>query len=141
MAKGGTNYKTETMKQLKQTIFLASFMSMVTINVLGVEINGIDYALYNNPEGASAEVSNLVNRKYIGDVIIPASVSYKEKTFIVKGIGFGAFSDCTDLTSVTIPNSVTSIGAYAFSGCSGLTSITIPNSVTSIENFAFEGCI
>ena len=44
------------------------------------------------------------------------------------------------LTSVTIPNSVTSIGNYAFYGCSGLTSVTIPNSVTSIGSSAFSEC-
>ena len=44
------------------------------------------------------------------------------------------------LTSVTIPNSVTSIGDRAFSGCSGLTSVTIPNSVTSIGSGAFGNC-
>ena len=48
--------------------------------------------------------------------------------------------DCSGLTSVTIPNSVTSIGYFAFSGCSGLTSVTIPNSVTSIGGYAFSGC-
>ena len=51
-----------------------------------------------------------------------------------------AFSGCTGLTSVTIPNSVTGIGNYAFSSCSGLTSVTIPNSVTSIGGSAFSGC-
>ena len=51
-----------------------------------------------------------------------------------------AFEGCTGLTSVTIPNSVTSIGFDAFEGCSGLTSITIPNSVTSIGSEAFRGC-
>lgn len=51
-----------------------------------------------------------------------------------------AFSSCSGLTSVTIPNSVTSIGYHSFLGCSGLTSITIPNSVTSIESWAFSGC-
>ena len=50
------------------------------------------------------------------------------------------FYGCSGLTSVTIPNSVTSIGSFAFGGCSGLTSVTIPNSVTSIGSFAFEGC-
>ena len=50
------------------------------------------------------------------------------------------FSDCSSLTSVTIPNSVTSIGIYAFSGCRSLTSVTIPNSVTSIGNSAFRFC-
>jgi hypothetical protein len=51
-----------------------------------------------------------------------------------------AFSQCSGLTSVTIPNSVTSIGGYAFGYCSGLTSVTIPNSVTSIGDNAFYDC-
>jgi len=48
--------------------------------------------------------------------------------------------EMSSLTSITIPNSVTSIGDYAFSGCTGLTSVTIPNSVTSIGYSAFYGC-
>ena len=55
-------------------------------------------------------------------------------------IGGSAFSDCSSLTSVTIPNSVTSIGDWAFDGCTGLTSVTIGNSVTSIGNGAFGSC-
>ena len=58
----------------------------------------------------------------------------------VTSIGGCAFSGCSGLTSVTIPSSVTSIGGYAFSGCSGLTSVTIPESVTTIGEFAFFGC-
>lgn len=57
----------------------------------------------------------------------------------VRGIGAGAFVGCSDLTSVTIGNSLTSIGQDAFNG-SGLTSLTIPNSVTSIGSAAFSGC-
>ena len=55
-------------------------------------------------------------------------------------LGYAAFSDCSGLTSLTIPSSVTSIGEYAFYGCSGLTSLTIPSSVTSIGYYAFSGC-
>lgn len=51
-----------------------------------------------------------------------------------------AFSSCISLTSLTIPNSVTSIGKNAFACCISLTSITIPNSVTSIGWSAFGGC-
>lgn len=55
-------------------------------------------------------------------------------------IGSYAFYKCTSLTSITIPNSVTSIEESAFYECTNLTSITIPNSVTSIGKYAFNGC-
>ena len=58
----------------------------------------------------------------------------------VTSIGVEAFKECTNLISVTIPNSVTSIGEYAFDGCSILTSVTIPSSVTRIEDSAFYDC-
>ena len=58
----------------------------------------------------------------------------------VTSIGEGAFSSCTGLTSIILSNSVTTIGDDAFNGCSSLTSITIPNSVTSIGYGAFFNC-
>ena len=58
----------------------------------------------------------------------------------VTSIGDEAFYECTGLTSIDIPNSVTSIGYEAFKNCTGLTSVDIPNSVTSIGYGAFDGC-
>jgi hypothetical protein len=98
---------------------------------------------------------------YIGEdekVIIPAEIEGKGVSEIGEGafngckltsveipnsvtsFGNSAFSDCSNLSSLTIPDSVTSIGYLAFSGCSSLTAITIPNSMTNISNAAFLGC-
>ena len=63
--------------------------------------------------------------------------SVKEGTRIICN---KAFSTCTSLTSIVIPNSVVSIGDGAFSRCSSLSNIVIPDSVTAIGNFAFWGC-
>lgn len=58
----------------------------------------------------------------------------------VMSIGNGAFEDCVELTSVNIPNSITSINYSVFFGCKGLVNITIPDSVTIIGEDAFSGC-
>ena len=70
------------------------------------------------------------------DIVIPDA--YNGQT--VTSIGDWAFSECSGLTSITIPDSVTSIGESAFLGCTNLTSITIPDSVTVIDAQALCGC-
>ena len=69
---------------------------------------------------------------------IPSSL--KSVTITRGNILYGAFYNCSSITGVEIPNSVTSIGNYAFSGCSSITSVVIPDSVTSIGNYAFQDC-
>ena len=58
----------------------------------------------------------------------------------VTAIGIAAFYGCTDLTSITIPDSITSIGTKTFQFCTSLTSITIPDGVISIGERAFDEC-
>ena len=100
-------------------------------------IDGITYELITKGKQAKVVAGDT---KYRGDIVIPESVEYNGATYSVTSISSGAFSGCSGLTSVEIPNSVTSIRSGAFSGCSGLTNVEIPNSVTSIGDSAFHGC-
>ena len=116
------------------TLILSVFFSIST-SAYDVEVDGIYYNLIS--KGNVAEVTYGDNQ-YEGDITIPSSINVNEVEYSVTIIG-RAFSYCSGLTSVTLPNSVIIIGD-AFSGCSGLTSITIPNSVTSIGNSTFRNC-
>ena len=128
---------------MKRTLFIltallgllfSSFSALASYR----EVDGIYYDL--NTTDKTASVTRNYNNKYSGDVVIPEAITYGGTTYSVTSIGIVAFDYCTELTSVTIPNSVTSIGDGAFRSCSGLTSVTIPNSVTSIGKYAFDRC-
>ena len=101
-----------------------------------VVVDGLKY--YLNKNAGKAKV--IRDDNYSGYITIPESIVYEDVSCSVTSIGNGAFSGCSELTSLEIPNSVTSIGDYAFAGCEGLTSIEIPNSVTSIGGGAFGYC-
>ena len=109
------------MKHKHFTFLLAVLMSIATsvTPVWGseIEINGIYYNLDTTTKTAevtSTPYSYLEN-SYHGDVVIPAKVTYNEIEYSVTTIGGYAFSYSNNLSSVTIPNSVTTIGYSAFS--------------------------
>lgn len=58
----------------------------------------------------------------------------------VVAVGVAAFQNCADLTTVSLPYSVTEIGAYAFAGCTSLSAITLPDRLVTLGDFAFKGC-
>lgn len=74
-----------------------------------------------------------------GDLILPAYPRDGNDRYTLTQIGGTSFDDCRNLTSVSIPNTVTYIGGYAFRR-TALTSLVLPNSVTTIDSYAFEQC-
>ena len=133
----------------KQLLLLAMILLPLVASAHDIEVKNADgvtiyYNLTNN--GTELEVtfqgrySDSYSNEYQGNVVIPEEVTFMNRTRKVTSIGSNAFSDCSDLTSITIGNNVTSIGNHAFYKCSGLTSITIPNSLTSIGIEVFYGC-
>ncbi len=124
-----------SVKSYTQTEPWSGFANIVA---LSTEVDGVNYDF--NAETKQATVIAKSSGKYSGEIVIPESVEYGGTTYSVTSIVDNAFSGCSGLTSVTIPNSVTSIVDNAFSGCSGLTSVTIPICVTNIGEAAFSGC-
>ena len=141
------------------TMLILSVIFSISASAYDVEVDGIYYNLISKVNAAEVTKGD---EKYSGSITIPSSIKVNDVEYSVTSIRPGAFSNCGltsitipnsvtsigdeafcqcyDLTSITIPNSVTSIGPSTFYYCSGLISITIPNSVTSIGTYAFSGC-
>ena len=81
------------------------------------------------------------DEKYVGDIVIPATITYDGTSYRVANIGKKAFYLCAELNSVVIPDSVVAIGSFAFHKCSNMPTIIIPDSVTSIGEHTFGDCV
>ena len=107
-----------------------------------IEYNEINYTVLTVPSGGengTVEVGPYQDAS--GDITIPATITNGENTYTVTSIGNSAFSMCSGLTSVTIPDGVTSIGDFAFSWCSGLTSVTFQGAEPpTFDGDPFLGC-
>ena len=124
----------ERFTSLMTTLILSVFFA-ISASAYDVEVDGIRYETSENTATLRSGI-----KKYSGDIVIPESITIKNINYRVTIIDNYAFKNCSELTSVSIPNSVILIGREAFSGCSGLTSVTIPNSVTCIDDATFYGC-
>ena len=129
-----------------------SSLESITIPFVGAKAGVTSSDTYQYPFGyifgtSSYTGSVATEQYYYGSITsyktydtyyIPSSL--KSVTVTGGNILYGAFYNCSGLTSVTIPDGVTRIGERAFYNCAGLTSITIPDSVTSIGDEAFYNC-
>ena len=108
-------------------------------NIVALEsvVDGLYYTFDDNAK--TAEIVSTTGDLGVA-FALPSTVNHDETTYNVTGIGARAFTSCYDLTSVTIPNSISSIGEGAFDNCTGLTSVVLGEGVTSIGAGAFYAC-
>ena len=121
---------------LRKLFFLFTLLNISMATAQTFTVNDVSYNVITGTTNVEITQGACPN----GVLVIPATVVENAITYSVTSIGDFAFSNCTGLTSVVIPNSVTSIGAFAFGRCTNLTSVSIPNSIKSFEEGVFSGC-
>ena len=105
--------------------------------ITGVTVGDLVYSV-DTDAGTATITTSVTPSTYQGGTL-PSSITYNGNSYVVTSIGYGAFN-WTNMTSITIPNTITSIGAYAFQSCRYLETFAIPASVTSIGDGAFDSC-
>ena len=126
------------MKQTIQKLLVVTAMLSAGITAFAFQVDGIYYNILSSSERTVEVTGTDYQSGY--DIIIPERIIYNSTTYKVVSIGYHAFYDYDDLTSVTIGNNVKTIGVGAFKNCNSLTSISIGNSVTTIGDLAFTDC-
>lgn len=109
-----------------------------------IEVDGIYYTIISQEEKSVAVTykGNSYNEyedEYVGEIVIPATITYNGTTYTVTEIADMAFASCKNLTAVTLGKNITTIGEFGFYCCSSLTSVAMPEGVQSIKDQAFRG--
>ena len=101
------------------------------------EIDGFTVTFGLNSDGTASvrNVSSSVN----DDLIIPSTVTKNGYTYVVDGVAERAFA-YGDMTSVYLPDSITTLGGYAFLFCEELESVHLPNNITRLFSSTFANC-
>jgi|GEM_PF-1861339 len=120
----------------KQILFaLLALVSAIQGMAFDFEVDGIYYTITSSNTVA---VSN-GTYAYSGDVTVPPSVTNGEKPYAVTSVADKAFNSNSELTSIVLPEGLTTIGESAFQS-SGLKSITLPSTLSSMGSNAFREC-
>lgn len=118
---------------------MAMLWISISASAYSFEVDGIYYYITNTSTNeVNVTYKTTSYNSYTGVVNIPSTVSYNGTTYTITGIGYSAFRKCSNLISVTIPNSVKKIDDWAFGECRNLKSITIGSGVTAIGDYAFS---
>ena len=124
------------MKYLLKTalcLLLCALLSLPALAEEGEELTCGDYT-YVLLEDGGARITDYEGED--AELTVPAELDGHP----VREIGEEAFRDC-DLTTVTLPDGLTTIGDDAFSGCHSLTTVTLPDGLTTIDDYAFFWCV
>ncbi len=130
--------KVETYKQADQwKAFINIVENLTKINGLYYSVNG------SNLNTASLEPENTSGNGYTsvsGNIIVPEMVSIDNRQLAVNSISSRAFYTCPNITSVTLPATLTRINTYAFYKCQALKTVNIPANVTHMGAYSFADC-
>ena len=122
-------------------VFLAFFVFVAFNSALAYDFQtgGVYYKIIGTSPDRVAVTNSGTLGSYTGAVVIPDSVSNNGITYRVTEIADSAFLECRNLTSVSLPSTLTKIGVRSFKFCSRLSEVVIPEGVTAIDQFAFDG--
>jgi len=135
--KYGGDWIMESTGEDVELVYFTSSIEYYKYLLYNINVNGINYDV--NDATLLATVSQ--NPGLTGDIVIPSTIFYNTKTYNVNNIAGNAFNNnCPNLTSMSLPNSVTSIEGGAFYKCTSLISISFSNTLTSIGGSAFRFC-
>lgn len=131
-------HKFYTHKSIALALALVASAGVLSAKAVYIEQDGVRY-YWNNTKTNVEVTTPAKGSAYVGDITIPSTITYEEKELSVTAVRSSAFSENTYLTSVTLPESVTSIGDYAFDSCEGIKKVTMPG-VKTIGHWAFRNC-
>lgn len=122
---------------MKKILLLFALFASHFLMAQNFTVNGINYTVL--PSTTNVQVATHPTT-FSGAAVIPATVSFNNVQYTVVSIVNSAFSQCVNLTSVSIPNTVTTIGGSAFLNCNKLSTLVIPDSVITLGSKAMIGC-
>ena len=135
---------------MKKSLFTIAFILLSAISAHAYDFSAVCstgqrlfYKYIGGNTGTTVTVAPNEGTSYsnpVGDIDIPETVAWANRTYTVVSISTKAFDGCSEVTNVTIPNSVVTIGDKSFCNCSSLINVDIPNSVISIGDSAFCNC-
>lgn len=123
---------------MKKILLSLLLLFLCSLNGMALVIDGVAYFIVGDEAWVTNDDSS--DFKYVGDIIIPASITYNGTVYKVTRVKDEAFRFCKEITSITLPEGITHIGKDACDGCKNMKAINLPSTLKSIGSCAFFEC-